>query len=179
MTYWPLASSFQVSVPGTDQTDRMLDTARRWLRMLLTGLPGMGKSAALEQAAARWAADPAAPVPVLVQLRHVAACHPRTAADVTLTSLVDAATAEAPEPERAPLRRFLERAAANGEAVLLLDGLDECRDRRGVIADGLAAVAQSLPAGTGILLATRGSAVRAAQEKPGLPEAQLIERVSS
>ena len=174
MTYWPLASSFQVSVPGTDQTDRMLDTARRWLRMLLTGLPGMGKSAALEQAAARWAADPAAPVPVLVQLRHIAACHPRTAADVTLTSLVDAATAEAPEPERAPLRRFLERAAANGEAVLLLDGLDECRDRRGVIADGLAAVAQSLPAGTGILLATRGSAVQAAR-KAGLPEAQLIE----
>jgi len=174
MTYRPLASSFQVSVPGTDQTDRMLDTARRWLRMLLTGLPGMGKSAALEQAAARWAADPAAPVPVLVQLRHVAACHPRTAADVTLTSLVAAATAEAPEPERAPLRRFLERAAANGEAVLLLDGLDECRDRRGVIADGLATVARGIPSGTGILLATRGSAAQAAR-KAGLPEAQLIE----
>jgi hypothetical protein len=174
MTYWPLAGSFQVSVPGTDRTDRMLDTARRWRRMLLTGLPGMGKSAALEQAAARWAANPAAPVPVLVQLRHIAACHPRTAADVTLTSLVDAATAEAPEPERAPLRRFLERAAANGEAVLLLDGLDECRDRRGVIADGLAAVARGIPAGTGILLATRGSAVQAAR-KAGLPAAQLIE----
>ena len=40
--------------------------------MLLTGLPGMGKSTALEQAAARWAADTDAPVPVLVQLRDLA-----------------------------------------------------------------------------------------------------------
>jgi hypothetical protein len=174
MKYPPLAGSFQVSVPGKDKTDQMLDTARRWRRMLLTGLPGMGKSAGLEQAAARWAADPAAPVPVLVQLRRIAACHPRTAADITLASLIDAATAEAPEPQRAALRRFLEHATASGEAILLLDGLDECRDRRGVIADGLAAVAQSVPTGTGIILATRSSAVQAAR-KAGLPEAQLIE----
>ena len=43
--------------------------------MLLTGLPGMGKSTALEQAAARWAADDDAPVPVLVPLRDLTRRH--------------------------------------------------------------------------------------------------------
>lgn len=88
--------------------------------MLLVGLPGTGKSTALEQAAARWAADTRAPVPILVPLRNIAAHEPRRGTDVTLSILIEAATATSPEGERLPLRRALERAASVGEAVLLL-----------------------------------------------------------
>jgi hypothetical protein len=60
LRYEHLADSLCVTVPGTERTgpDDFLPTARRWPRMLLAGLPGMGKSTALEQAAARWATDP-------------------------------------------------------------------------------------------------------------------------
>ena len=142
--------------------------------MLLTGLPGMGKSTALEQAAARSAADEDAPVPVLVPLRDLARRHPRRSTDITLPVLIEAATAVAPEQERAALRRALEQAAASGNAVLLLDGLDECQDRRAVVADGLAAVARDLPAETGIVLATRDSGMAAAR-KLNMPAARLTE----
>ena len=175
MTYAPLADSLYLAVPGRDLSGaEFLGTARRWPRMLLTGLPGMGKSTALEQAAARWAADDGAPVPVLVPLREVARRHPRRSTDITLSVLIEASTAAAPEQERAALRRALEQAAASGDAVLLLDGLDECQDRRAVVADGLAAVARDLPAGTGIVLATRDSGLAAA-EKLNMPEARLTE----
>jgi hypothetical protein len=175
MTYTPLADSLCLSVSGRDVSGvEFLGTARRWTRMLLTGLPGMGKSTALEQAAARWAADNGAPVPVPVPLRDLARRHPRLSTDITLSVLIEAATAAAPEQERAVLRRALEQAAASGDAVLLLDGLDECLDRRAVVADGLAAVARDLPAGTGIVLATRDGGLAAA-EKLNMPEARLIE----
>lgn len=175
MTYPPLADSLYLAVPGRDPSDaEFLGTARRWPRMLLVGLPGMGKSTALEQAAARWAADDDAPVPVLVPLRDLARRHPRRSTDITLSVLIEAATAAAPEQERTALRWALEQVAASGDAVLLLDGLDECQDRRAVVADGLAAVAGDLPAGTGIVLATRDSGLAAA-EKLNMPEARLTE----
>jgi hypothetical protein len=175
MRYKPLADSLRIRVPGRDQIgERFLVTARRWPRMLLIGLPGMGKSTALEQAAARWAADPGAPIPVLVPLRDLARRHPRRSADITLPVLIEVATANVPEHERVPLRRALEQATVSGDAVLLFDGLDECRERRGVVADGLTAVADGLPAGAGIVLATRDSGLPAAR-KLNLTEAQLIE----
>ena len=175
MTHGPLADSFQVSVAGPEaRDDRLLHLARRWPRMLLTGLPGTGKSTALQQLAARWAADPGAPVPVLVQLRDLTRRDPLRGSDVTLAVLVEAATDGVPECERAPLRRALEKAAVSGEAALLLDGLDECRERRAVVADGLAVLAADLPAGTGVVLATRSSGLPAAR-KLGFPEARLAE----
>jgi NACHT domain len=174
MTYKPLADSLRVSVPGRDHSDDFLRVARRWPRMLLVGLPGMGKSTALEQSAARWAADSRAPVPVVIPLRDVAGRQPRRRADVTLPVLIEAATATAPQRERQPLRRGLEHAASAGEAVLLLDGLDECRELRGVVADGLAEIAGELPPDTGVVLATRDSSLPAAR-KLKLAEAQLAE----
>ena len=176
MRYEHLADSLCVTVPGTERTgpDDFLPAARRWPRMLLTGLPGMGKSTALEQAAARWAADPAAPVPVLVQLRDLARRDPRRGTDITLPVLIQVATDSAPEYERTPLRTALEKAAASGEAVLLLDGLDECQDRRGVVSDGLADVAAGLAADTGMVLATRDSGLAAAG-KLNMPQARLAE----
>ena len=109
----------------------------------------MGKSTALEQAAARWAADDDALVPVLVQLKEVAKREPHSSAEVTLPVLIEIATQTAAEWERKSLRRALEKAVACGNAVLLLDGLDECRDRRAVVADGLAAMLDELPGRAG------------------------------
>jgi len=175
MRYAPLVGSLRVTVPGQRGSDAgFLATARRWPRMLLTGLPGMGKTTALEQAAARWAADSSAPIPVVVPLREVARQRPRGGTDVSLRLLVEVGTRTAPEHERVPLRRALERAAASGDAVLLLDGLDECGDRRAVVADGLAAVIDGLPADTGVVLATRDSG-RLAAGRLNMPEARLTE----
>lgn len=173
MTYSPLADSLRVVVPGHGDS-AFLATARRWPRMLLTGLPGMGKSTALEQAAARWAADGCAPLPVLVPLREVARRNPRSAAEITLSILIEVATVAVPEHEQVPLRRVLLQAAASGEAVLLLDGLDECRDHRAVVADGLAAVTRDVSPDTGIILTTRDSGLQASVRLK-LPEARLTE----
>jgi hypothetical protein len=177
LRYEYLAESFQVSVvneSGSSSEAEFLAVARRWPRMLLTGLPGTGKSTALRQLAARWAASPEAPVPILVPLLEVARRRPPTASDVTLAVLIEAGSTTVPDSERAPLRRALSEAASRGEAVLLLDGLDECRELRAVVADGLAAVADHLPGGTGIVLSTRDSG-RAASGKLGFPEARMAE----
>jgi hypothetical protein len=175
MTYEPLAESLRASVPVRGGSDTpFLFLARRWPRVLLTGLPGMGKSTALAQAAARWAADPSAPVPLIVPLREIARRNPRGGAEITLAVLIEVATAGAPDSEREALRRALQQAVASGDAVLLLDGLDECRDRRAVVADGLATVIGDLPCGTGVVLTTRDSALPAAG-KLNMPEARLTE----
>ena len=40
-------------------------------RLAIVGLPGAGKSTALEQLAAQWAGDPDAPLPVVVRLHRL------------------------------------------------------------------------------------------------------------
>ena len=175
MKYGPLADSFRVTVPGRERdAEKFLIIARRWPRVLLKGLPGMGKSTALQQAAARWAADARAPLPVLIPLRRIAKREPRNAIEVTLPLLIEAATEGASEDDRKSLRLAIERALSAGEAVLLLDGLDECGIFRGMIADGLASIIKNLPSSTGVVLATRDSALAAAR-KLGMSEARLVE----
>ena len=140
--------------------------------MLLVGLPGSGKSLALRQLAAVWAGDSRAPVPVLVSLRAVA----RRCSDhgsLTLTALCEAAAHGASSEQRAVLASALEDLCGHGEAVLMLDGLDECLDRRALIADGLSALAGSLPPETGVIVATRASGERAAR-RLGLPAATIV-----
>jgi len=48
---------------------RLASLARRQGRLMLVGLPGMGKTVALQQLASLWAGQPLAPVPVWVRLR--------------------------------------------------------------------------------------------------------------
>lgn len=177
MRYGLLAGTFTISVPfeaGLPRDDRLLDCARRWPRMLLTGLPGTGKSTAVEQLAARWAANPKAPVPILIPLLEIARRGPRRGSDVTLDLLLETAALTAPAAERIPLRNALSGAVARGEAALLLDGLDECRELRGVVADGLMAITRDLPRESGVLLTTRDSGL-AASARLGFPHAQLTE----
>src|SRR5690606_11858521 len=57
-------------IPGVkDRTSTKLHhLARRWPRLAITGLPGSGKTTAIEQLAAAWASNRAAPLPVLVRM---------------------------------------------------------------------------------------------------------------
>ena len=177
LRYDMLADTFQVFAGRRTQMaggDRLLDVARRWPRMLLIGLPGMGKSTAVEQLAARWAADRRAPVPIVVSLLQVAERRPSDGTDVDLDLLLEIAASSAPAAEQEPLQIALGEATGRGEAVLLLDGLDECRHLRGVVADGLAAVANAIPADAGMLVTTRGSGLAAA-DKLAFPLARLTE----
>jgi hypothetical protein len=176
MTVPDLVRSFRAAPRGgegavTDE-DR-LDIARRWDRMVLSGLPGTGKSTALEQLAALWSDDADAPVPVVVSLQEVARRVQR-ASDVTLPLLVEVATIGSPADETRALCRVLEETGKSGNAMLLCDGLDEARELRGVVTDGLLRVSDDLPAGTGLIIASRPRALSAAQ-KLRFPEAELVE----
>lgn len=170
-----LVRTFRIVRSGDPQrrSNDLVDIARRWNRMLLTGLPGTGKSTALEQLAALWAAQPNAPVPIHVRLLRVAESIERPA-DITLPLLIEKATAGVPIGDSAPLRRALEEAASRGEAILLLDGLDETRAGRGTVTNGLLGVFNGLPCDTGVIITTRGSALPAA-EKLDFPRTELVE----
>lgn len=169
-----LADGLRVSVYGPGHVRREQELlqviARRWPRMLLTGLPGMGKSTALRQLAARWATDTTAPTPLLIRLPEVAArCeHPSA---VTLGMLCEVAAGTAPGEQRPVLAAALQQACERGHAVLLLDAFDECGHRRALLAEGLGAVLSALPQ-VGVVLATRESGVRSAQRLE-LPAAEL------
>jgi hypothetical protein len=152
------------------EREKLLVIARRWPRMLLTGMPGMGKSTALRQLAARWATDPAAPTPLLIRLPEVAArCgHP---SEVTLGLLCEVAAGTSPDEQRPVLAAALQQACEQGHAVLLLDAFDESGHKRALLAEGLATVLSALPQ-VGVVLATRDSGVRSAQRLE-LPAAEL------
>ncbi|WP_436531741.1 NACHT domain-containing protein [Actinoplanes sp. HUAS TT8] len=170
-----LAAGLQVTVIDDDGHPHveksLLAVARRWPRLTLTGLPGMGKSTALRQLAATWADDPRAPLPILVRLPSlVDRCH--HAGDVTLTRLCEIAGGTVPAGQRFDLLTALEYHCRQGHVVLLLDGLDECGARKAVISDGLHALIEGLPPEAGVLLTTRRSGISAAR-KLRLPEADL------
>jgi hypothetical protein len=154
-----LAEHLQVTVDDPDGDRRpvaLLPLARRRPRLLIEGLPGVGKSATMTQLAARWATERAAPLPILVRLRDFArSC--QSPSDVTLARLCEGAASRAPANEQADLVEAMQESIARGEAVLLLDGLDECLDRRALVADGLKQVLAALPTETGVLLTTRPS----------------------
>jgi hypothetical protein len=170
-----LADGLQVAIGqerGRPEERPLLAVARRWPRMLLVGLPGSGKSLALRQLAAAWAEDSRAPVPVLVSLGAVARrCS--GPGSLTLSVLCEAAAGVAPSEQRAVLAAALEVLCGSGGAMLMLDGLDECLERRALVADELGVLAGSLPPDTGLIVATRASGERAAR-RLGLPVATLV-----
>jgi NACHT domain len=162
--------------PRRDRTqqDPVEEVACRWLRMLLLGLPGAGKSTAMRELTARWAGDDAAPVPVLVSLRDLARRLVRDGGGVILVRLVELALADAATPEGRLLVEELVARLERGEAALLLDGLDECGGMRGRVAEGLAKVVGELPEATPVVVSSRDSAAAAASML-GLPRARMME----
>lgn len=132
----------------------LLILARRRHRLLVEGLPGSGKSAAMTELAARWAGGPPCPMPILVRLRDlVPLCSSPT--DVTLVGLCAVAAKAMPADQRDDLVDAMEAAIKVGDAVLLLDGLDECLERASMIVEGLSDVIAGIPDGVGLVLTTR------------------------
>jgi hypothetical protein len=142
--------------------------ARRCGRLLLRGLPGIGKSAALRRLAAEVAAEKGM-LPLIVRL-------PRTLENPSgnaLETLVDAAVASLPEDERTLVRNeALHCLRRSGRALLLLDGLDECRSRRNEVTELIKEALDELHADAEVVLATRDSAYASASVL-GFDEATL------
>lgn len=65
---------------------------------------------------------------------------------MTLARLCETAATRTPVSEQPDLVDAMVRAVGSGEGVLLLDGLDECLERRTVIAAGLKQTLTALPA---------------------------------
>lgn len=125
-------------------------------RFVIRGLPGAGKSEGMVQTAAWLANDPAAPLPLLVRLGELAALV-ATAADLTVDTLIGVA-ARAQGRETAQLRAALSDAVASGHCLLLLDGLDEAHDKRGLLIEGLKRLLGESHPDLGLVLTTRASA---------------------
>ena len=109
---------------------------RRRRRLLLLGLPGVGKSTALRRLAAENAAQSVAPLPIYVSLPAFAEAY-RTERN-SVETFVDVAIASAPDYNRSLLRReLLMQLRTGGRAILLLDALDECRSRRHAVVEAI------------------------------------------
>lgn len=138
-------------------------------RLVLTGLPGAGKSTAMGDIAADIAQDLDATLPLLVTARAVLAAlstaPPRAA-------LLDCATADAPASERDSLRAALDAALAEGRAAVLIDALDECADPYSVLRAAIE-VLDAAGASSEAVVATREGLALDAARLTGWPAARL------
>jgi hypothetical protein len=139
------------------------DAVRRSQDLVLVGHPGAGKTTAVRQLAACFASDGDAPLPIVVKLSRI-----RTAIgdpnDVTLELLVADAVAHLPEEHRKVMAEIACRELTSGFALLICDGLDECRTRASAVVDGLVQLKRQFGADVGVLLTTRASALRSARK---------------
>jgi hypothetical protein len=141
-----------------DRSDRskhpLLWQLRRRGRVLLTGLPGGGKTVALRSTAAMWARRPGWTTPIIVSLR------PLADSDATRDRplrerILDLAIADLATRDRALARDALDQALERGEAILFLDGLDEAADRRLDLTSEIADLVAAVHPDTDVVLATR------------------------
>lgn len=162
-----LLNTFRVQLPdsgdprGSD-TAQLAHVACRWPRFTVVGLPGSGKTTAMEQLAASWAVDLDAPIPLLVRLHRLVAPL-RDRQRVGLEETVRAA--DGVSDQLVPL--LVER-LKDGTAALLLDGLDECRDQQGAAINLILRLTDELHPETGLVVSTRDAASDLAK-RTGLP----------
>ncbi|MFD9456258.1 NACHT domain-containing protein [Streptomyces sp. NPDC059985] len=171
-----LARTYKVVIPGRkgkEEKKFLLSACRRWRRLLLIGLPGSGKSTAARQIAADWARHNDAPIPIFVPLKRVAESI-SDPTDVTLDLLISTGIAGSEVSVQPLLQEILMRHAKQGDVLLLLDGLDECRSLSGVISNGIESLLRKLHASTSVIVTSRDSSAPAAR-KLKLPEVRLCE----
>jgi hypothetical protein len=165
-----LIDGLRIQVEGERSSDSLLKCLRRWRRMLIVGQPGSGKSVALREIAAQCAADPHAPVPIRVVLPRLMQSHPER---WTIDALIDVATADvASNEQRVPLATYLVEELAQGRALILCDGLDECGTQAPWAAQQLSDILGTLHPRAGFVLATRANSQIPAA-RLGLPRVEL------
>ena len=149
-----LDAQIRVTVPGEpdrDQHDLLWAFLRRG-RMLLTGLPGGGKSMAISMTAARLLDVPDGPVPVVASLRDI---DRRDRSASFRDRLLDVAVRDLSPADRELVRRELERLLERGGVALFLDSLDETHDRRGHVVSELHQFLGNVSEDVDVLLSTR------------------------
>jgi hypothetical protein len=107
---------------------------RRRGRALLLGVPGSGKSVALEATAAHYAARPGWPLPIVASLKRVA---PRLAFQGFGAALLEVAFENEPLEHQVALRTAAIELMRSGNAAVFLDALDESRATSPQIIAGL------------------------------------------
>ncbi|WP_457029307.1 NACHT domain-containing protein [Kitasatospora sp. P5_F3] len=143
---------------GTNPDDDRADSELIWAflrrgRVVLTGLPGGGKSTALKRLAAQLASDETFPLPVRASLREINTADRQTS---FRDRLIAVAVRDDRPADRAVLTREInERLDRDGGIALLLDSLDETYDQRAKVVSEIATLAADLPEGVCVLLATR------------------------
>jgi hypothetical protein len=165
-----IIGSLQIDIEGERTSQYLLQYLRRWRRMLIIGQPGSGKSVALREIAAHCATRPEAPAPLPVALPRLLKQQPER---LTIDGIIDSVTSDTvSSAERTPLAEYLTDELANGRAIILCDGLDECGARAPWVAQQLAKILAALHPNCGFVLATRANAQIPAA-RLGLPRVEL------
>lgn len=149
-----------VAEAADDRRDQLVDIVRRQGRLLLVGRPGSGKTVASRLVAARWAATDPAPLPVWLRLRDLLPLLPVTGPyRIEATDLVRVAVGAAQPVQQAAVLEYVER----GQALLLLDAVDEVLDRRDAVVEALADLLERLPPELDVVVTSRHSSAQAAR----------------
>ncbi|WP_158813158.1 NACHT domain-containing NTPase [Streptomyces rimosus] len=139
--------------------DRLIDAVRRQGRLFLVGRPGAGKTVASRLIAARWAANDRAPVPVWLRLRDLIPRLPATGPyRLEVRDLIGAALGDA----QPLLTEALLARVEHGQALLVLDALDETLGRRDPVVEAVADLLDRLPADLDVLVTSRHSCLHSA-----------------
>lgn len=149
-------ASIEVREPEGDERDShdLFWSCRLLGRVVLTGLPGSGKSAAVARVVSEWARRDGWSLPMLVSLRQVAEkdrFRKRPLRDEILNLAVELVDST----DRALVREALDEALNTGQAALFLDGLDEAADRSLSLVSDVVQLLEEAHPDTDVLLTTR------------------------
>ncbi len=149
-------AEIQVREPQSDARDEhdLLWSFRRRGRVVLTGLPGGGKSTALAATVSEWARRDDWAVPIAVSLRRLGE-KGRFRKRPLRDNILDIAVEPLQSEDRPLVRESLELALSTGQAALFLDGLDEAADRSLLLTSDIAKMLGEVHPDTDVLLATR------------------------
>jgi hypothetical protein len=120
----------QLDPDDSRATGELAWVALRRGRVILTGLPGGGKSTAMATAAAHLADVPQAPMPVLAPLKDMYSQERHGSFRQRLLAVI---ADRVRNDDRELLNRAIEERLDDGRIMLLLDGLDETYERRGAV----------------------------------------------
>lgn len=153
---------FQRSGNGRDSLDPLW-TFRRHGRIVVTGLPGGGKSTTITNIAGEWASHTDWSLPILVSLRRIA--EKERFRERPIRDRIVEMAAESVDPlDRPSVTDALQEALRLGHAVLFFDGLDEAADRSLLVITDIADLLDNVHPDTDVLIATRDVAYAATQQ---------------
>jgi hypothetical protein len=150
--------------PGMDRDEfDPFWTFRRHGRVVVTGLPGGGKSTTVASIAGNWASYSDWSLPILASLRRLG--DSRRFRDRALRDRIIEMAVEGLDPHDQPLvADALHEALRDGTAVLILDGLDEAADRSLLLVADISDLLQGVHPETDVLIATRDTAYADTQQ---------------